>query len=143
MPSGIILLPTGATENYVNAYDLLPTWPAEVPSGARDGWQMPSMFLAPVGTEMEGGNQRLRQRPGSNVATITYPLQPLSLDEWAALEDFLRNTLNNGASRFWMSVLTGSGYLDKVVQLNEGKSPSVARDGDLINVVMQLRVYGM
>jgi hypothetical protein len=28
----------------------LPTWPVTVPTDAREGWQMPEMFLAPIAT---------------------------------------------------------------------------------------------
>ena len=49
----------------------LPSWPGDVPSTARDGWEMPSMFLSPIATEMEGGNQRLRSQPGNNVAVVS------------------------------------------------------------------------
>jgi hypothetical protein len=121
----------------------LPTWPGGVPAAPRDGWQMPEMFRAPVATEMEGGNQRLRSQPGSNVATISYPLQPLDGTQWAAFETFVRTTLNNGTSRFTMSLLIGTSLVSKTVQLEQGKSPSVSRQGGFMHITLSLRVYGM
>lgn len=118
----------------------LPTWPSNVPSQPRDGWQMPSMFLQPVATEMEGGNQRLRAKPGDNVSTLNYPLKPLSLTEWGYLETFLRT---NYASRWTMTLFLGGSSVSKTVQLDGGRSPMVSREGDLIHVALQLRVYGM
>jgi hypothetical protein len=121
----------------------LPAWPETVPTGTRDGWQVSQMFLPALATEMEGGNQRLRSRPGDNVASITYPLQPLTEAQWADLETFLRVTLNNGASRFTMPLLTGATTVTKTVQLEGGKSPTVTRSGGFMNVTLTLRVYGM
>lgn len=121
----------------------LPAWPSTVPATARDGWHMPSMYVAPSATEMEGGNQRLRSKPGSNVAIIEYPLVPLSLTEWGYLNTFIRTTLGNGASRFTMSLIIAGASVSKTVQLNEGKSPVVRQQDGLMHVTMQLRVYGL
>jgi hypothetical protein len=121
----------------------LPTWPVSVPSQARDGWNMPQMFQSPIATEMDGGNQRLRSMPGSNVARINYPLTPLDATQYAAFETFFRTTLNNGASRWTMTLTTGNGQETKTVQLDQGKSPTVSREGDVRHVVLPLRVYGM
>lgn len=121
----------------------LPTWPASVPYEATSDWQMPQMFVAPIATDMDGGNQRLRSRPGANVATVNYPLAPLTAAQWTALETFFRTTLNNGASRFTMSVSTGGAYISKTVQLDGGKSPTVQRKGDFVNVVLPLRIFGL
>jgi len=121
----------------------LPVWPGTVPATARDGWQMPSMYVAPIATEMEGGNQRLRSRPGSNVAIVEYPLVPLTLAEWGYFDTFIRTTLGNGASRFTMSLIIAGVATSKTVQLNEGKSPVVRQQDGLMHVTMQLRVYGL
>lgn len=122
----------------------LPAWPATVPTTARDGWQMPAMYVDPISTEMEGGNQRNRSRPGSNVASITYPLAPLTEAQWATLTTFIRTTLSNGTSRFTMSLLSDSStYGTKTCQFEKGKSPQVGRSGGFVNVTLSLRVYGM
>lgn len=121
----------------------LPVWPTEVPSDAREGWQMSQMFAAPIATEMDGNNQRLRSRPGGNVAIIDYPLQPLTLTQWGYLNTFLRTTLNNGASRFTMPLTIAGVEVTKTVQLDGGKSPSVSQTGLLMNVTLSLRVYGL
>jgi hypothetical protein len=120
----------------------LPAWPATVPTTARDGWQMPEMYRPTLATDMEGGNQRLRQQPGGNVATINYPLKPLTEAEFADFVTFVRTTLNNGASRFTMSLLSDSSTPGtKTVQFDGGKSPQVSRGGGFVHVVLSLRVY--
>lgn len=121
----------------------LPAWPGTVPVTARDGWQMPTMFIAPLATEMDGGNQRLRSQPGNNVASITYPLIPLTAAQFTAFDTFMRTTISNGASRWTMSLLTGVGYVTKTVQLDGGKPPTIDQSGGFFNVVLPLRVYGM
>jgi hypothetical protein len=121
----------------------LPAWPVGVPSEANYGWQMSQMFLQPVATEMEGGNQRLRQMPGNNVATISYPLKPLTDTEYNLFDAFMRTTLTNGASKFTMPLLIGTSTVTKTVQLDQGKSPAVTRQGGYTFVTLPLRVFGM
>lgn len=121
----------------------LPVWPSQVNSAARDGWQMPDMFRPPLATEMGGGNQRLRAQPGSNVATINYPLQPMDATAWGYFETFIRTTINNGTSRFTMTLTYPSGNITKTVQLDGGKSPSVTHASGWRHVTLALRVYGM
>lgn len=119
----------------------LPTWPSQVDSGARDGWQMPDMFRAPIATDMDGGNQRLRSQPGSNVASITYPLKPMNVTAYGYFDTFMRTTLNNGASRWTMTITTPDGTASKTVQLDGGRSASVTKSGGWIHVTLPLRVY--
>jgi hypothetical protein len=122
----------------------IPAWPdSNVPSTARDGWQMSEMYVAPIATDFDGGNQRLRSRPGSNVAIISYPLQPLTLTQWGYLDTFIRTTLGNGASRFTMSLVIGGASVSKTVQLDGGKSPQVTQEGQVMHVTLPLRVFGL
>lgn len=105
---------------------------------------MPEMFLAPIASEMDGGNQRLRAQPGNNVAKIDYPLRPLTEAQWLALNTFFRTTLGNGASRWTMTlVATNAAGDSKTVQLDGGKSPTVSRSGGWVHVTLPLRVFGM
>lgn len=121
----------------------LPVWPSTVPSHARDGWQMSQMFVPPDATEMKGGNQRLRGQPGNNVATVNYPLTPLTLAEYATFDTFMRTTLGNGASRWTMNVTIAGAAVNKTVQLDQGKSPTATQEGAFMNVTLPLRIYGM
>jgi hypothetical protein len=122
----------------------LPAWPVTVPYKAATGWQMPTPFIPPVATEMNSGHQRLRSKPGSNVAVVDYPLVELTLTQWETLDTFFRTTLGNGASRFTMSVLTGKDYETKTVQFEGGQPPQyVQRQPNAIRVTMKLRIYGM
>lgn len=105
---------------------------------------MPQMFVAPLATDMDGGNQRLRSQPGSNVASVTYPLQPMTLDQYNTYFDpFIRTTLGNGASRWTMSVTIAGVDVSKTVQLDGGKSPTVDQEAGFMNVSLPLKIYGM
>lgn len=119
----------------------LPTWPSQVDSGARDGWQMSDPYIAPLATEMNGGNRRQRSQPGSNVATISYPLKPMDATAWGYFETFFRTTLNNGASRFTMDVTLPSGSVNKTAQFD--RAPNVSISGGFRHVTLSLRVFGM
>jgi hypothetical protein len=121
----------------------LPAWPDTVPYKVVLGWSMSQMYIAPVATDMDGGNQRLRPKPGSNVAVVDYPLRPLTAAQWSDLDTFIRATLNNGASRFTMPVFTGNDYVSKTVQFDQGKSPSVTRASNRMTVSLPLRIFGM
>jgi hypothetical protein len=101
------------------------------------------MFIQPVSTQMEGGNQRLRSMPGNNVATIDYPLKPMTNTEYDLFDTFMRTTLNNGTSRWTMPIVIGTSTVTKTVQLEQGKAPSVSRQGAYMFVTLPLRVYGM
>jgi hypothetical protein len=122
----------------------LPTWPTDVTYEVMDGWRMPAPWLRPIATEMEGGNLRIRRRPGDNVAVVEYPLVPLTDSEFTELDRFFRDELFNGASRFNMKVWTGTDYEDKVVQFEGGDPPqySPGTPGKVM-VTMRLRIYGM
>jgi hypothetical protein len=121
----------------------LPVWPSSVPNQATNDWKMTSLYVDPIATDMDGGNQRLRSRPGSNVAVVSYPLVPLTAQQWNDLNVFFRTTLGNGASRFTMPVFTGSTYETKTVQLDQGKAPQVSVESIYVMVVMTLRIFGM
>jgi hypothetical protein len=121
----------------------LPVWPSSVPNQATNDWKMTSLYVDPIATDMDGGNQRLRSRPGSNVAIVSYPLVPLTAQQWNDLNAFFRTTLGNGASRFTMPVFTGSTYETKTVQFDQGKAPQVSVESIYVIVVMTLRIFGM
>jgi hypothetical protein len=120
----------------------LPAWPNDVPYlQRRQNWQIPQPFLSPIETEMEGGNTRLRSRPGSNVATVQWRRR-MTTAQFASFDTFIRSTLSNGTSRFTMPVWLGTGYVTKTVQIAKD-SLAVEQDGLFISVSMTLRVYGM
>jgi hypothetical protein len=103
---------------------------------------MPEPYIAPDASEMDGGNKRLRSRPGSNVAIVTYPLIPLTDAQMAYLRTFYRTTLGQGASRFTMALMTDNAASEtKTVQME--KTPAISKSGNLWHVVLTLRVYGL
>lgn len=95
-------------------------WPGTLPHEClADAWGAVP-YRAPVETEMEGGNVRLRGRPGDNLATVTVALRfsPEQVAIWSA---FLQNDLARGAARFVMPVsLDGSSYERRLVQIQRG-----------------------
>ena len=120
----------------------LPAWPSDVPYlQRRQDWQIPQPFIGPIETEMEGGNVRLRSRPGSNVATVQWRRRMTPL-QYSSFDAFVRATLSNGTSRFNMPVWLGASYVTNTVQIVKD-SLSISQDGLFVAVSMTLRVYGI
>jgi hypothetical protein len=121
----------------------LPSYPSTIPYRARrNDWSMVQPFAPPLETEMEdGSNVRLRSKPGANVAIVQQIVRMLPTD-WATFDGFVRATLNNGTSRFTMSVWLGSSYQTKTVQFVKG-SPTYQNLDRFVQVAMKLRVFGM
>ena len=120
----------------------LPVWPTGVPSTATTDFQIAQMYNLPVSSQMNAGNIRVRQTPGSNVTLVDYPLEPLTDAEWALLETFIRTTLNNGASRFTMDVTTGGGtYATKTCLLDPTKTPQVKNQNGYVYVVLPMYIW--
>ena len=120
----------------------LPAWPVEVPYlQRRQDWQIPQPFISPLETEMDGGNVRLRSRPGSNVATVQWRRRMTS-SQYTGFDTFVRATISNGTSRFTMPVWLGTSYVTKSVQIVKDLL-AIAQDGLFISVSMTLHVYGM
>lgn len=80
-----------------------------------DSWSNPDMYLDPLETDMEGGNKRLRSRPGDNVQRLQFEIL-FTYAQLATFKTFVLTTLGNGTSRFDMSVWTGAAYETKTVQ---------------------------
>lgn len=95
----------------------IPEWPAAVPyQTEREPWSNVP-FRAPIETEMESGDVRIRNRPGDRLATVTWA-RPLTAAQGAAFINFVENTIHRGAMRFRMPVcLDGSTYTLRTVQM--------------------------
>lgn len=119
----------------------LPSWPATVPYKPRRGeWSMPEPYIEPLATDMDGGNKRLRSKPGSNVAVIEQTLR-MTADAFDDFNAFVRGDLNNGTSRFTAQVWLGSAYATKTCQF-EG-APKPGDGGRKKAVTMKIRIFGM
>jgi hypothetical protein len=118
----------------------LPAWPSINSKPLRDSWSMPKPALAPLESDMDGGNTRRRARPGDNVAEIDQTIV-LSAADYATYDAFYRATLGNGASRFTMSVWLGTGFATKTVSFIG--MPTHAHYGASVSIAMKLRVFDM
>lgn len=109
-------------------------WPEEVPHiPLRESWSM-RPFLEPLASEMDGGNVRLRSRPGDEVKIVSQAIVlPASLYA-STLEPFL---LENKDRRILMPMWLGGGCQDCLVQLSE---ISVNFYGTKVRVGMTARV---
>jgi lysophospholipase L1-like esterase len=117
-----------------------PFWPSSLPHEPVLGsWQIEALNLAPLATDMEGGNTRQRRRPGSNVMTINQTLS-MTIEQLTTFKAFVRNALKEGTSRFRMPVWLGDGCFEKVCQF--AAQPTVVAAGTKrFFASMQLRVY--
>lgn len=98
-------------------------WPAALPYQieATGGDMRPSRPQPE--TEMEGGNVRLRDRPGDRLRTLPWSRR-LTPEQYAAWSTFLASTLARGTRRFllpvWTGTTTGDGYEVRLVQIVGG-----------------------
>lgn len=120
----------------------IPDWPMTVPHNAVGGsWTINSLNLAPIASDMNGGNVRQRRAPGGNVAIVTQTIR-MTRDELQTFKLFVRDTLSGGVSRFTTKVWLGEGCETKECQFVA--QPAVQSFGSKVFAVsMQLRVYGM
>ncbi len=119
----------------------VPSWPAGVPSMPMLDTYSNEPFLEPIRTEMEGGNVRLRRRPGDNVAIIQQSVR-MTFDQYGALVTWGKETIGGWTGRFSVSVWLGSGCATKVCQFHSGAPRPTKRGGKII-AQMALRVYGV
>ncbi|MGY3605665.1 MULTISPECIES: hypothetical protein [unclassified Bradyrhizobium] len=121
----------------------VPAWPVDQFPYAPDlnTVQPVTGFLDPVRTEMEGGNVRLRTRPGDNVGQVSYSI-PMTKAQLDLFNAWVKTTLNNGTSRFSMPVWIDNAFLTKVCQF--AAVPRRQRIGtSKLAAVISLRVYDL
>jgi hypothetical protein len=112
----------------------LPAWPDIAYKPDPSAYNRVS-YLPPIATDMDGGNTRLRKKPGSNVATVTQTIEFRQAD----YDLFVAFILEYGAARFTMPVWWGNAYVTKTVQIMEPPQEVYLPDG--ARVSMKLRVY--
>lgn len=120
---------------------VVPAWP----DGVRYAPDLNSVsglkrLLDPIKTDMEGGNMRLRSRPGDNVGTITQTII-MRAAEFATFVAWVKTTLSNGTARFTTNVRIGTTFESKVCQFAEGAPTYRPVGTQNVAVTMTLRVY--
>lgn len=88
-----------------------------------DGWQELEPFIAPVITDMEGGNKRARSDPGDDLRHIQFNIL-YDAASYATFRTFVIDTLKRGSSRFTMTVWTGAAYESRTVQFTTPFKPT-------------------
>lgn len=119
----------------------LPVWPSTVEHRPAPSMWAPATFTPPRATLMEGGNTRLRVKPGDAVATSKWG-QDLNGVEVDAFRTFFRDDLGNGAARFTMPVcLDGVTYESRTVQIIAGSLTLSPFEGDGALVSFEMLVF--
>lgn len=95
------------------------SWPATVPHECEAAAFTRRPYREMIATDMEGGNTRVRSRPGDNVETVTWARR-FTADQLAAWKAFLADTIARGTARFLMPIWTGAAYEVRVVQIVGG-----------------------
>lgn len=115
-------------------------WPLAVPyRPERDMWGVKPVRDA-AETQMEGGNVRLRRRPGDRLATMRWGRQ-MKPDEAAAFLAFIAS-IGDGTHRFWMPVcLDGSTYTIRLVQITGGLPEEATPGGGWLTANLSLLVF--
>jgi hypothetical protein len=116
-------------------------WPANVPHDPNEeGFQPIKMMLDPLKTEMEGGNVRLRSRPGDNVGTVGQTVV-MTTAEAQIFRNWVKADLGNGTARFNAPVWLTNGFETKVCQFANGAPTYAHYARGMVAVSMTLRVY--
>lgn len=119
----------------------LPVWPSTVEHRPSPASWAPALFSPPRATQMEGGNTRLRVKPGDPAATSKWG-QEMSNGEFAAFSAFYRDLLKNGSLRFSMPVcLDGFTYETRTVQIVAGSLRTSAAPGSGVALSFELKVF--
>lgn len=122
----------------------LPAWPDDVPYVILDDGGSPiQRALPPIATDMEGGNQRQRPRPGDDISTIS---QTIVMDDvqFATFTAWWKETLNLGTARFTAPVWSGTDYVTRTCMFTaDGKPQDSFKVNDAVAVSMKLRVSNL
>jgi hypothetical protein len=97
-------------------------------------------ILDPIKTDFEGGNTRLRTRPGDNVGTLSQTVR-MKASELTTFVAWVKTTLNNGTSRFTVLVRLDGVFVSKVCQFSGGAPTYRPVGTKATDVTMTLRVY--
>lgn len=118
----------------------VPAWPEDFPYAPDLSTVQPlTRFLDPIKTDMEGGNIRLRTRPGDNVGETAYAI-PMTNAQIVAFNSWVKVTLNNATARFSVPVWADNGFVTKTCQF--AAVPKSGRlGGGRVGVTISLRVY--
>jgi hypothetical protein len=100
----------------------VPVWPSQVPyENEVSGSGADASFLPPIESETEGGPSLSRPRPGPRATNFAWRSQPLTGEEWEALDQFLRVSLVQGSLVFQMPVFRpGAGYVSRKCKIKGG-----------------------
>jgi hypothetical protein len=95
-------------------------WPDGVPYQTRVGtWQLTKPFRDPYRTQFDDGAQRARRSSSRNIASISFSIIPMTIDEFELFKAWVRDDLVDGTlpDGFLMSVFTGSTYAQRVCRM--------------------------
>lgn len=103
-----------------------------------DTWSPVDLYLDPIESDFEGGNKRLRGRPGDTTRRFTFSIL-YSKAEYATLETFILTGLGGGISRFTMPIWYGAAFQTKTVQF--AKKPVPASTPPKVTVAYDVWVF--
>ncbi len=118
----------------------LPSYPNVPNKPDPTTWSM-APAVPPIQTPMNGGNQRRRSLPGSDVKVISQKVTMTKSDH-DTFKSFYDSDLGYGASRFTMDVWLGNGYTTKTVQFMDDFPHVVWFSFTHVQLEMKLLVFG-
>lgn len=101
----------------------VPSWPVGVPAQpVLTGVTAVASYRAPLMSETEGGPAIMRRRPGPRATEMPFQSILWTRAQWAAFEEFARDTLIDGTLVFTMPVFRPDGCLvTRHVQIKGGE----------------------
>lgn len=118
-----------------------PTWPVGVPQVPLvDSLQVPDLYLDPRATDMEGGNVRLRTRPGDGIYMVTFNLL-MTRAQWAILKAWILVDLGRGTSRFNTQIWDDASDAMIPVLCQMGAKPTYSSMTPKVLISLTLKVF--
>jgi hypothetical protein len=118
----------------------IPAWPNTLPTAALlDSYQIAQSGQPPLRTEMDGGNVRMRQRFTKRIGQVSFALV-MTAAQVETLKAFVWDDLDQGSSKFTMSLRIGGSATTKTVALAEGTFAASQIGFDVWRVQLTLMV---
>lgn len=97
----------------------LPVWPETVPHAPLTSSAQFVSHQAPLKTEMNSGDVRMRKRFTKRISPVQFTIKMTSA-QVETLRTFVYDDLSEGSSKFTMPVFGPAGCADKTAQLADG-----------------------
>lgn len=120
------------------------TWPVGLPYTAQKDWSLERIHLPTLRSEMNAGTERTRRKYSARLAVAQFTMW-LTAAQCKTLQEFVEDTLNDGAKRFTMQVWNFNEYVTRTCQFVEnfpafGQQVGFSGNDPLYAVTMKITI---